>query len=358
MPRGSGAQPATALVQMSRLANAEFTHISSVRELPDGVRVLITDDYGRQILVGDFVRGGAAVIGRHGDGPGEYRTVGTAFALAGDTTLVTDGGNKRWLVLAGTKVARTLTLPLGDIRGTSELCGASVRNFVCAVVPRRFRAAANGDVPLLRGYADVESTAIIRRPLTGASADTVVVLRGRFRSVGRTTKDGMVWIYYHPLGIEDQAVMFPDGWMAVVQAEPARVDWFDPAGKRTGGAALASRRVLLDERQKKHVIAAYEPTYARAGFVPSDFARWPAVLPPFPNRALHAAPGGAVLIERTRAAEDSATLFDLVDRQGRLVRSLSVPAGARVVGLSTTYVYLARRDEDDVETLARFRWPR
>src|SRR5215213_3666149 len=78
-----------------------FTNVGSVRELSDG-RVIVIDNGDRAVYAVDFKAGTSTQVGRPGAGPNEYRTPGVLLALAADTTLVTDGGNRRMLVIGPT----------------------------------------------------------------------------------------------------------------------------------------------------------------------------------------------------------------------------------------------------------------
>ncbi|HSL82924.1 MAG TPA: 6-bladed beta-propeller, partial [Thermoanaerobaculia bacterium] len=70
----------------------DFGAIQTVRELPDG-RVLVADPLSKAVYLVDLAGGRRTVIGREGQGPGEYRQPDAVWPLPGDSTLLVDLGN-------------------------------------------------------------------------------------------------------------------------------------------------------------------------------------------------------------------------------------------------------------------------
>lgn len=58
-----------------------------------------------------------------------------------------------------------------------------------------------------------------------------------------------------------------------------------------------------------------------------------------------------------RGVESGGTRFDLLGRDGRFIKAVQVPAGETIVGFGREVVYVARRDEDDLLRLKRYRCP-
>ena len=75
-----------------------FTQINGVRELRDG-RVIVSDPREKTVQVVDLKSGSAQKIGREGSGPGEYALPMRLLALPGDTSVVYDPLNRRFLVI-------------------------------------------------------------------------------------------------------------------------------------------------------------------------------------------------------------------------------------------------------------------
>jgi hypothetical protein len=54
-------------------------------------------------------------------------------------------------------------------------------------------------------------------------------------------------------------------------------------------------------------------------------------------------------------AANALPAYDLIDHSGRLTKRVTLAQRSRVIGFSTSWIYVVRRDEDDVEHLQRFR---
>src|SRR5688500_2795541 len=91
----------------SALLSEAFSSIGSVRELTDG-RVLITASREGRIVAANLRTGTVEQVGRRGRGPNEYGTVGALLPLAGDSSLMVDVMNRRWLLFSGPSIVVTL----------------------------------------------------------------------------------------------------------------------------------------------------------------------------------------------------------------------------------------------------------
>src|SRR5687767_13032239 len=97
-----GDVPAQAQVQALKLGppNARIDPglkiITSVRELRDG-RLLVTDPQGRGLVLIDFSAKTTGPVARRGRGPGEYGLAAPLHTIAGDSSLMADGLERRWI---------------------------------------------------------------------------------------------------------------------------------------------------------------------------------------------------------------------------------------------------------------------
>jgi hypothetical protein len=163
-----------------------------------------------------------------------------------------------------------------------------------------------------------------------------------------------------PFSSEDRALLFPDGWIAVVRLQPYRVDWRRPDGHWVRGPLLPfhPRRVTAQER-----VWAMTRAYGRALRDTEQLSGWPEIVPPFLswNRGrapvLLALPDGRLAIARTPTASDSTNRYDLVDRTGALTAVLRLPPYEAIVGFGARSVYVVATDEDDAQRLRRHPWP-
>lgn len=340
---------------------AEFTSIRAVRELSDG-RVLVVDSREYRLLVLDWARGTLRAILRSGDGPGEFRSLSTLVALPGDTTLVVDGTARRLLTLhrdrfvgsAPTEQALHLTQFFSPINGADTAGGL----LALAAVP-------NASDPQRAVYTRMPNFAdallAVRLHRTGRRIDTVAALRGRPWGRGEFERSEggrrLAYVVGNPLAVGEQAWLFTDGVVAILRKEPYRVDWVATDGKVRRGAPIegpeaavtaADRRFALDTRFRD-----VPPPRLRE----EEFTGWPALLPAFTPEALLPLPDGRLAVERAVTRQQAVPRVDIIDRTGVRVATLELAIGERVVGFGREFVYVVRRDEDDVEYLGRRSWP-
>jgi hypothetical protein len=359
-PTGLALHPASAVFDV---ADDLFTAITSIRELSDG-HVMVVDRSENRVALVNFARRRSTGVGRIGDGPGEYRQVGWLFALAGDSSLLTDAGSRRWLLLDGARVAQTVPSdqPLPRYLG-SALAGADRSGRVLSIAP----VSRVGGAPALRETAD--SLALLMAGRATSRIDTIGRMRGRGAAGACITVRGTSTIRRaspcNPLATEDMAVLFPDGWIAVVMAEPYQVRWRMPAGQWVHGAPLPAAREQIGERDKCRILG--QPIGIGLGR-PCDTSgyTWPAALPAFHafdrrssapwSPAALATPEGRVLIRRS-VLGNTGNRYDLVDRRGSLVGVLTLPNNETVVGFGASAIYIAETGSEGLQKLRRHPWP-
>jgi hypothetical protein len=337
----------------------EFTRVSSIRELADG-RVLILDIRERRLVVADFRTDRVRRIGRSGAGPGEYRQPVQLLAFGGDSTFVVDRPNARWLLLAGDSIAETLThstIPQVALLYPPHR-GVDNKGHVLYMVP------LPNTIPGLGGaIAHTDVIALARTSLTDPRVDTLVRLRGRLlgRKEVRRTIDGQAYEFGNdnPFGVEDQAWLFPDGWIVIVRVDPFRAEWIAPDGTRRMGPELSYDRVRVTEVEKRFAMR-YRNGLRDAPpdiFEPDDFPAWPARVTPFVNDALYPLRDGRIAVERRPTAKSTQRLYDIIDRTGNRVMTLALPLRSYVAGFGKGTVYVTRIDEDGLRTVARHPLP-
>ncbi len=339
---------------------AEFTGVRALRELSDG-RVLVADSREHRLLVLDWERRTLRAILRSGDGPGEYRSLSALVALSADTTLVVDGTARRLLTLHRDRFVGSVptdqTLHLMQFFSSMNGADALGGLLVLAAIPNasdRQRAVYTR----MPNFAD--SLLALRLDRTGRRIDTLAALRGRPWGRGEFERGAggrrLAYVVANPLAVGEQAWLFPDGAVAILRKEPYRVDWVASDGTVRRGAPIegsdavtaADRRFALDTRYRD-----ITPPRLRE----DEFTGWPALLPAFTPEALLPLPDGRLAVERAITLHRRAPRVDIVDRTGARVATLELRDGERVVGFGRTFVYVVRRDEDDVEYLSRRSWP-
>jgi len=340
--------------------NEELARVISVRELPDG-RVLITDIKENRLVIGDFRKNVASTIGRAGKGPGEYTSVGRLWPIGGDTTFMSEPYQSRWHTVVGDRIVKTQSdVPALRALPTPINLGVNLRR---EVFGRAFPRNAKGQL------SRSDSSAVVRIAWTGAPHDTIgylapekmdagsapVAAAGGGAPSGKRT-------FMISIKATDQLVVFPDGPFAIVRGDPYRVDWCTALKQCLNGPVLNGAEPAMSARDRD----AYRIAFIRAARTIATEADlmegWPATVPPFDtpggpdDGSVWPTAGGKVAIERVPTAAWPTYTYDVVDRQGKRVASVSVPLGQFVIGFGVKRVYTVKVDETGVQRLQRHAW--
>jgi hypothetical protein len=327
--------------------HVQFTHVTHVRELSDG-SVIVVDDRENTLTHLLSSAGPARVIGRTGAGPAEYRAVGGIYALRGDSSLFFDRGQYRLLLLDR---ARLLDIvPAGPFvnRPLGFVAGADTLGRLLLVMRVGHEIVATGDVAAFE-----DSVFILLGSLHGGvKVDTIARLGGGRRYVDRSST--MRRITSNPLNTEEQAYLFPDGWIAVARLDPYRVEWRAPDGSLVRGESLPFREVPVDDRLKRAALdrEAQERAIPRRSV--QGMVGWPRILPAFLSNALQRTPDGLLLVLRSPDGSPlSPVRYDAVGRNGRLSGIIVLSAGQRIVGVGRNSIFVASQGAVGLETLRR-----
>lgn len=333
--------------------DAEFTRIVGLRELRDG-RVLVADAGDRRLVVADFDKNTIRAISREGRGPEEYLSVSPLYSIAGDSTLMPDPANGRWLLLHSDRVAGT-TAPddpaviasRGGFRGTDEQ-GRAIATTVPGVL---------GGTQVFGKY---DSIGLLQMTLVSGKIDTIARLRmAPFTLLSDVDKSGRTTslsVRNPPLSAGEEPLLFPDGWLAIARLGPYRLDWRTPSGRWIHGGPLPFSNPPVDAREREAYLARRARSSGTRPPTPADDS-WPKTIPPFLSRPLLPAPDGTVLILRTPTADHPGNRYDIVDRLGRLVAWVELPATERLVGIGARGAYVVVTDDDGIQHLQRHPWP-
>jgi hypothetical protein len=349
--------PVVSLQPPNASLEQEFTAITSVRELGDG-RVLLTDPRDKGLAVADFVRGSVEQIGRRGSGPGEYQMTTSLLALTGDSTMMSDLAARRWLLFAGARIAGTVPADAPAVAATQGLVLSADRlGYVLTRVGTR-PAVSSGTRDLGRG----DSALIVRVQRSTGSRDTIAAIRVAPARVTTTTNaKGEIMsasVRRMPWSVGEEALLFPDGHLAVARLEPFRVDWRAPSGTWTRGSALPVPVIRMTDREKRALMQRTAEATGRPVESPDTHSDWADVVPPFAQApALLAAPDDRLLIMRFRSADFPDSRYFVVNRRGGLDAELRMPPNERIVGFGRASVYVTVTDDDGIQRLRRHPWP-
>jgi hypothetical protein len=338
----------------------EYSRLVSIRELADG-RVLLSDNRENVLVVADPVMGSVKPVARLGSGPLEFRRAGPLIALSGDSTLMPDLSNGRWLILAGATPVHTTTQDDRAVLLAGIPAGADRFGHVTGV---RFA----GGPPTAATVED--STPLLRIDRGSGRIDTVTILASQRVNItwrrGGGTGPTIQRITIPPWSAGEQALLFPDGSIAIARLNPYRVDWIAIDGRLQAGAPLPFEHLPFDEDEKRAWLAGSARRTGRAVAQADSRDDWPDEVPPFssvssvlgePAPALMATPEGWLAIRRFPSSTEPGTRYDMVDRQGRLARRLTLPPSERILGFGARSVYIVATDDDGIERVRRHSWP-
>lgn len=329
-----------------------FTSIYSIRELADG-RVLISD-YSRdnRVVVANMGSGSVRRVGNVGAGPREYRQAGRLLALPGDSTLLIDSPDRGrwWLLMHHDSIVRNVPpdLPVLRVVGGNP-SGVDDRGRVLGIRSAPAEKLAHNRIRL-------QLIAVIGNR-NNSQADTIARLRGDEHHVAQVgTRERPFWVQTQLSGsVADQALMFPDGWIAVVRVEPYRVEWLTSSGTWIRGPEIAWEWPRSDAREKA---AAFERLKRRVGDrAKEDDRPWADRLAPVRTNSMIAAPDGTLFVLRAQWSKEPDTRYDVFDRSGQRIGQLALPDSERVVGFGPRSIYISVRDEDGFHRLRWHLWP-
>jgi hypothetical protein len=337
------------------VASQEFTRVVSSRELADG-RLLVAEGREKRVMVVAFDGSAAVQLGRVGSGPGEYRTVGRLVSMPGDSTLLADFSNGRWLLFSGATIGGAITAAEQHLPATPV--GVSSTHLY------GYRYPVNG-----MGASGHDTVALVRIPRRSSRTDTVALLAGQ--TVHRAAPKVQARVTTIRISVSswsagDQALLFDDGWLAIARVTPYRVDWISPDGRLRAGKALRAvdppftddeKRAFMD-RVARETGRPVEPIDSR-----SD---WPDVVTAFtsmspiigdPSPALFAAPGGKLLVRRQVTAQAPRRQYDVIDRSGSLLARLELGENETLVGAGKAHLYTVVTDDDGIQKVRRYAFP-
>jgi len=312
----------------------EFTMVISLRELGDG-RLIVPDAGEREIKLLSPNGQLLGTIGRRGGGPHEFQLPLQAFPLPGDSTLINDREQQRFLLIGpDAQPVNTFAWPTvpngGD--GLQSLMSSDGQGNL--YFPRSSFRPDRGVTPLLRWkfgghqFDSVQALAmqqVVRKKLTIDGQETFVT-----RVV--------------PFAEGDYWAVAPNGAIAVIRPVEYRLDWRAADGTVTPGAPIPYRAVPVSTEDRSAVFG------AQAVDLPI-----PENKPAVSRLGILVAPNGAIWVSRYRIPGETGSRWDVLDREGKLQSALTLPGRRVIVGFGKTLTYVVFYDEDDVQHLEAYR---
>jgi hypothetical protein len=353
----------------------DFGSIQTVRELRDG-RILVADPLGAALYLVDMDAGKRTVVGSKGQGPQEYLQPDAVWPLPGDSTLLVDLGNARLVTLApDLKFGATRPIAQGDFEPGRPLVLALPQG-VDGTGSVYFRTLGRG-----LGGEPADSGAILRLPRGGGAAVSVATIKLQDQ---RTTRSGgadnqNVSMEPLPLTPEDAWGVAPDGSVVIARSGDYHVEWVALDGTVRRGPAVPWESVRVSGADKEEFVADMgrsgggiavrleiqdgRPSMSlQRGGMPGagrrevDRYTWPDRKPAFHGARIPVDPQGRAWVRRHVRAGDPTT-YDVFDRAGRRVGTVTLEAGKRVVGFGARSVYAVSFDDFDLAYLERYALP-
>lgn len=363
-----------------------FSLITAVRELRDG-RVLVTDAKDKVVQLVDLKANRGTKVGREGSGPGEYGLPMGMMPMPGDTSIVFDPLNGRYLtILPDGKPGKTFRLEDGAPPPPPEPAGAPRRGGGQMIQSPR---AVDG-----QGRLYFESSPIVFGPNGPIASDSAAVMRfdrKTYRydtlafvqlqkgaaSVTTTGSAGNQNVSVRmgnnqPFPARDSWTVLPNGTLVIARVKDYHLDIVSPSKQITKTAPVPFTPIKVGEAEKKEYRDAQKApagvgitrsvdngkvTTGTAPVAPAEEPKeWPSVKPPFTMNGIYAAPNGDIWVSRSRAAKDETPKYDVFSAAGRLTGTVAFPKRTRIVGFGAGgAIYTIRTDEDDLQYLQRFR---
>ncbi len=357
----AGAQAqVTPLLKADRSISHPFERVRGLHELRDG-RLVVLDANAQSVLLVDVTADLVRPIGRLGSGPGEYRFPTGLMNLGGDSIGIFDNGNRRIVVVTRDGKPGAILGPHGtriadqSKPGSQDPLASDNRGNLYTLAFSNFGSDAT---------RHIDSAPIERWRLGNTVRDTIAYLPllapdERILPPGQGSRAFV---------IAPQWAVGQDGQIAVVRPKPYSVEYIDSRGIRTKGKPIPYRRIRVTAAHQKQWRHDYERPRPVMMSQPGDRAprpgvrvrrpfepvQWPDHLPPF--LSIRFDPQGTLWVHRTTEV-GSPEVFDLIDRQGNLVRQIRTPPRTQLVGFGRSHVYLVRLDPDHQEFLERYPMP-
>ncbi len=355
-----------------RTYRAQFTDIGYALSLPNAS--LLVADFGEMTLVRlDGVTGSALPVGRKGSGPKEYQVAGQLLRLRGDTIAMFDAAQARvLLVTSAGEAIRTVTL------ATDRYVAMRLPQLLAADALGRVYGHAFPRVTQQSHDTIGTSLAVVRmNSFTATKHDTLATLwlEGLRDTRGASTEVGVlkvlrVRVNMTSLQMSDAAMVARNGDLVVLRGDGYRIQWLDSTGslqreinvEGTRYPLTPSERVDIvnqtrDRTQKgtAHARRLLGPEVEWPRVVVEEPQKWPVQKPYF-RQGARLSDNGTVFVP-VDCASPAVHCLDVLNADGSRRGRYRLPERARFLTADDRFLFLAQRDEDDLETVIAYRIP-
>lgn len=343
---------------------------SAVRHLPGG-SVIVNDTRKKQLVVFDSMLTNPKVIAdTSSNSPNPYGLRITGASLIpyrGDSTLFMDFDSQAFLVIDEHGAFACVMAP---VRASDLFYIGGGNSASSAFDPqgrlwyRSVRRSPN-NMMVMSGAAPAaetrtimsqpDSAPLLRMDFDRRTVDTIALIKvAPQKEVHiRGPNFGTIFPLTNPLPQTDEWTMLPDGAIAIVRGHDYHVDILEPDGRMTSGprlpfdwkritreekqAIVDSLKRQEDERQAKlpppPPPAPGMPAFPRFRMDPVPAEDLPDFYPAVRQGQVRADPSGKIwVLPATSKDAKAGLLYDVVDREGRLVERVQLPQGRTLVG--------------------------
>jgi hypothetical protein len=349
-----------------------FSAVHDLIELDDSVAI-VNDPREGTVWRVNFARGVRKPFGRSGDGPGEYRSPAAVLRLGGDTIVIASEGSMPRLALlstVGTPLGtRQVELPRTDVRANSSAEAAfdewppqpsasDGRGYLYGVRPR----LPAGFKPL---SLDDDVRILLRFDVMLARVDTIAMVRPTDVRRARPTGTGVEMEL--PLGdfeVSDAWTVLHDGTVIVVDEGTYALTAHAPDGSTRAmppvpftprAASTAAWQQYVDStRSALLAMLSGAPSMVEGAWtvrVPDAPTTFPPVLASATRRVR--TDGAQLWVPVPGAREDGREYWDVLHADGSVQGRIVLPAGRRLVAVSSRYVYSTETAADELRVLVR-----
>jgi hypothetical protein len=279
----------------------------------------------------DFSRRRATPLAR--PGAKELRNPSTLFSL-GDTLYVGDWGLRR-LTLWTLDRRLMRSIPASNaVRGSLPRARDAAGHFYVDLYPR----------PGPDGSGNRDSAAVVRVDSGFARADTVARLAPL--DIAEVVGDAGRRFERRVFSGIDRWGVLPDGSLWVARVYDNRVDWRSPSGQWSRGQLLPDRVLEVTRYDRELFLRKFPPELRRT----AQDLPFAALKPPFEAGLTGA--DGDVWLEKSRAPADSTRRYQVVNRQGKLVREIRLRGQGRILALGRGRAIVAEPTRDGIRLIS------
>lgn len=315
-----------------------FSQLNALRVLSNG-SVLVADGMDIEVRLIDATGKVTRQIGRKGSGPAEYTSPALLIALPADSTLLLDLGARRFLIID----------PRGQVVKTeviSQALGAAGETIAGSDPAGRLYFGQK----LASQLNGIGASEPIARWTRGTDRfDTITMFRTenpKVRPAGKSAPGlkEQVSQTREVFAAVDDWVVAPSGKIAIIHAEPYRVDWVSPNGKVTPGKPVTVTRVPVTEADRKER-EPDGPPYKRA---------YAALKSPFVSDIVVVDNEDNVWVARSEAAQYKNRRWDVFGSNGVLRATVLLPRGRKLMAVTAAHLYISYTDADGLQWIERY----